>query len=127
MKHKVLGKCPICGESLKITKLTCPRCNTSITGQFQACRFCQMSDEQRNFVVTFVKCRGNIKEVERELGISYPTVRGRLEAVIQALGFSIERDKEDESEIMARREEILNSISKGELGVDEAIKLLKQG
>ena len=85
-----------------------------------------MSDEQRDFVATFITCRGNIKEVERELGISYPTVRGRLDTVIQALGFPIERDREDEAEVAGRRKEILDSLSKGELSADEAVKLLKQ-
>jgi hypothetical protein len=85
-----------------------------------------MTDEQRDFAVTFVRCRGNIKEVERELGISYPTVRGRLDTVIQALGFPVECDGEDEAEIAGRRREVLDSLAKGELSADEAVKLLKQ-
>lgn len=84
-----------------------------------------MTDEQRDFVATFIKCRGNIKEVERELGISYPTVRGRLDAVIEALGFPLERDREDEAQIAGRRKEILDSLAKGELSADEAVKILK--
>ncbi len=126
MKRRALGRCPVCGESLEVTKLSCPRCDTSISGHFETCKFCQMSDEQRDFVTTFIRCRGNIKEVERELGISYPTVRGRLDTVIQALGFPVERDREDEAEVAGRRKEILDSLSKGELSADEAVKLLKQ-
>ncbi|NLJ61347.1 MAG: DUF2089 domain-containing protein [Firmicutes bacterium] len=126
MKRRALGRCPVCGESLEVTKLSCSRCDTSISGHFETCKFCQMTDEQRNFVATFIRCRGNIKEVERELGISYPTVRGRLDTVIQALGFPIESDKEDEAEAAARRKEILDSLATGELGAEEAVKLLKQ-
>lgn len=125
MKRRALGRCPVCGESLEVTKLSCPRCDTSISGRFETCRFCQMTDEQRDFVATFIKCRGNIKEVERELGISYPTVRGRLDAVIEALGFPLERDREDEAQIAGRRKEILDSLAKGELSADEAVKILK--
>ena len=126
MKRRALGRCPVCGESLEVTKLSCPRRDTSISGHFETFKFCQMSDEHRDFVTTFIRCRGNIKEVERELGISYPTVRGRLDTVIQALGFPVERDREDEAEVAGRRKEILDSLSKGELSADEAVKLLKQ-
>ena len=126
MKRRALGKCPVCGEPLEVTKLSCSRCDASISGHFETCKFCQMSDELWDFVATFIRCRGNIKEVERELGISYPTVRGRLDTVIQALGFPVERDKEDEAEVAGRRKEILDSLSKGELSADEAVKLLKQ-
>jgi hypothetical protein len=65
VKRRALGRCPVCGESLEVTKLSCPRCDTSISGHFETCKFCQMSDEQRDFVTTFIRCRGNIKEVER--------------------------------------------------------------
>jgi hypothetical protein len=126
VKRKALGRCPVCGESLEVTELSCRRCDTSISGHFETCKFCQMTDDQRDFVATFIRCRGNIKEVERELGISYPTVRGRLDTVIGALGFPVERDKEDEAELAGRRREILDSLAKGELNADEAVKLLKQ-
>jgi hypothetical protein len=126
VKRRALGRCPVCSGSLDVTELSCPRCDTSISGRFETCKFCQMSDEQRDFVATFIRCRGNIKEVERELGISYPTVRGRLDAVIQALGYPVESDRETEAEVASRRKEILDSLSKGELSADDAVKLLKQ-
>ena len=126
MRRRALGRCPVCGEALDVTRLSCPRCDTSIEGRFETCKFCQLSNEQRDFVEIFIKSRGNIKEVERELGVSYPTVRGRLDAVIQALGYPVERDKDDEAQLETRRRAVLESLAKGEIRADEAIKLLKQ-
>lgn len=128
MRRRALGRCPVCGEALDVTKLSCPRCETSIEGRFETCKFCQLSNEQKDFVEIFIKSRGNIKEVERELGVSYPTVRGRLDAIIQALGYPVEREreKEDEAQTAARRKVILDSLAKGEIPADEAVKLLKQ-
>jgi hypothetical protein len=119
------GKCPVCGEKLDVARLHCTHCDTSIEGNFETCKFCNLSNEQKSFVDIFIKCRGNIKEVERELGISYPTVRGRLEAVIEALGYRVEPSR-DEIDQSAKRKEILDALNRGELTSDEAIKRLKQ-
>ncbi|HHY48051.1 MAG TPA: DUF2089 domain-containing protein [Firmicutes bacterium] len=124
-RRKQLGKCPVCGESLDVTRLSCPNCETIIEGRFETCRFCQLPLEQREFVETFIKCRGNIKEVERELGISYPTVRNRLDNVIQALGYPVEA-VEDEEAITSRRRQILEALDRGEISPDDALKALKR-
>lgn len=126
MRRRALGKCPVCGEALDVARLSCPRCETSIEGRFETCKFCQLTNEQKDFVEIFIRSRGNIKEVERELGISYPTVRGRLDAVIQALGYPVERDREDESQTATKRKNVLDSLARGEIPAEEAIKLLKQ-
>jgi hypothetical protein len=119
------GKCPVCGEKMDVVRLHCPNCDTSIEGHFTNCKFCNLTQEQKSFIEIFIKSRGNIKEVERELGISYPTVRGRLEAVIEALGYRVEPTRE-EAETGTRRREILEALSKGELTPDEAVKRLRQ-
>ncbi|MEW6725027.1 MAG: DUF2089 domain-containing protein [Bacillota bacterium] len=124
-KYAMPGKCPVCGERMDVTKLHCAQCDSSIEGNFDICKFCQLSKEQKSFVETFIKCRGNIKEVERELGISYPTVRGRLDAVIGALGYRVE-PSEDETKAKERRREVLEKLGKGEISSEEAIKLLRQ-
>ncbi|MEW6229244.1 MAG: DUF2089 domain-containing protein, partial [Bacillota bacterium] len=126
MRRRALGKCPVCGEALDVARLSCPTCETSIEGRFETCKFCQLTNEQKDFVEIFIRSRGNIKEVERELGISYPTVRGRLDAVIQALGYPVERDREDESQTATKRKNVLDSLARGEIPAEEAIKLLKQ-
>ncbi|HHW98975.1 MAG TPA: DUF2089 domain-containing protein [Firmicutes bacterium] len=123
MAHPVPGLCPVCGQKLAVSKLTCHHCETTIEGNFESCRFCGLTAEQKHFVEVFLKSRGNIKEVERELGISYPTVRGRLDNVLEAMGYRVEQ--EDRTEVTRQRRDILEQLSRGEIGADEAVKLLK--
>ncbi len=123
MAHPVPGLCPVCGQKLSVSKLTCHHCETTIEGNFESCRFCGLSAEQKHFVEVFLKSRGNIKEVERELGISYPTVRGRLDNVLEAMGYRVEQ--EDRLETSRQRRDILEQLAKGEIAADDAVKLLK--
>lgn len=120
MKREVLGKCPVCGDELSVTTLSCHTCHTHIEGDFSLCKFCKLNDEQKNFVELFLKNRGNIKEIEKELGISYPTVRGKLENVIEALGYSTKPE-----EIKVDKKEILRRLDNGEITTEEALKLLQ--
>src|SRR4051812_9615919 len=83
--YPVPGTCPVCGNELTVTRLRCGQCHTTLEGLFNLGRFYYLSREQQQFIAVFVKCRGKIKDVEEELGISYPTVVGRLDEVIAAL------------------------------------------
>lgn len=127
MKYKAPGKCPVCGEKLSITKLSCPKCSTSIQGDFQPCEFCRLPEEDLNFVKVFIKCRGNIKDVEKELGISYPTVRGKLDSVIKSLEFEVPAKDtlKDNNLKEAAKMEILDQLSKGEITAKEATEKIK--
>jgi len=128
MKYKAPGKCPVCDEKLSITKLNCPKCATTIEGNFQPCEFCRLPDEDLDFVKVFIKCRGNIKDVEKELGISYPTVRGKLDTVIRGLGYEVpskELIKENEDKTAAKNE-ILDQLSNGEITSKEATERIKK-
>ena len=87
MLHPVIGRCPVCGDELAVTRLHCGSCDTQIEGRFQLGRFQRLSADQLAFVEVFVKNRGIIKDVEAELGISYPTVRARLDDALRAMGF----------------------------------------
>jgi len=126
------GTCPVCGARLEVRKLYCSQCDTTIEGRFVLCKFCYLNEEQREFVDTFIRCRGNIKEVERELGVSYPTVRNRLDAVIQALGYRVEAeepevrsDARSDARSAETRRKILESLNRGEFSAEEALRLLK--
>lgn len=120
MKREVIGKCPICESELKVSKLSCNNCHTNIEGSFTLCKFCKLSQEQKLFIEIFLKSRGNIKEIEKEMGISYPTVRSKLENVIEALGYSVK-----ESQPVVDKKEVLNKLNNGEITSEEAIKLLQ--
>jgi hypothetical protein len=127
MKYKAPSKCPVCGEKLTITKLGCPKCSTAIEGNFQPCEFCRLPEDDLDFVKVFIKCRGNIKDVEKELGISYPTVRGKLDSVIRGLGFEVTtKDTIKDKELKeAAKSEILDQLSRGEVTAKEATEKLK--
>ncbi|MBP1759828.1 MAG: hypothetical protein H6Q63_745 [Firmicutes bacterium] len=128
MDYKIPHRCPVCDHEMKISKLTCTHCPTKIEGEFSSCKFCRLPAEQLIFIEAFIKCRGNIKEVEKELGISYPTVRSRLDSVIEALGYRVDKDKEklDPQEESQRRQEILESLDRGEISPQEAARQMRK-
>lgn len=124
-RRRMIGKCPVCGEPMQVTRLACNSCGSALEGHFDVCRFCQLSPEQQQFVEVFLTSRGNIREMERILGISYPTVRSRLDAIIEALGYSVDREREEAGEVQKRRS-VLEALEKGELSVQEALKRIKE-
>ena len=125
MKYKAPGRCPVCGHELTVTRLSCGHCQTKLEGEFATCKFCQLPTEQMEFIEVFIKCRGNIKDVERELGISYPTVRNRLDGVIQSLGYRVE-NPEPPAEDKERGQDILGALERGELTAQEAARQLRR-
>ena len=120
MTYKVITNCPVCNETLKITKLHCSHCHTTIENEFELSKLASLSKEQLHFVEVFLTCRGNIKEVEKELGISYPTVRSKLTDIITSLGYVLEKEKNGVDE-----KKIVSMLENGEITPEEAIKLLK--
>jgi hypothetical protein len=88
MERDVISICPVCQGELHVTRLHCQTCGTTIEGQFQVGRFGRLSREQLGLLESFLRARGNLRELERELGLSYPTIRGRIEALLRALGLA---------------------------------------
>jgi len=120
---KIISRCPVCDNQLKVTRLKCESCNTVIENDFALSRFDYLTDEELHFTETFIRCRGNIKEVEKELGISYPTVRAKLDGIIKALGFEEEKTCQDEEAL--RREKILRELEAGNITAAQALEMLK--
>lgn len=118
----MVARCPICSEQLKVVRLECDSCGTRLEGSFSLGRFHALSPDQLEFLETFIRARGNIKDVERELGVSYPTVRSRLDALIRALGFPSQAEPDRESE---RRKGILRELAEGRIAADDAANLLE--
>src|SRR5512146_2195343 len=87
MAHDVIATCPVCSGDLTVTRLHCGSCGTSLEGEFGVGRFARLDRDQMALLESFLRSRGNLREMERELGISYPTVRSRVEALVRALGF----------------------------------------
>jgi hypothetical protein len=117
------NRCPSCGGDLIVTELSCTSCDTVVRGAYSGCSFCGLSDESLRFLEIFVTCRGNVKEMERETGLGYWTIRGKLDDVVkefQALigPTSPERDPKTE------RRDILDRLDRGEISLEQAEEML---
>ena len=138
--YRAPHKCCVCGEKLTVTRLSCEHCETTMEGRFTGCLFCSLAPEEELFLLTFIKNRGSIKDVERELGISYPTVRAALDNLIASLGLAdtplseeVPR-REDTEKSRSRnhpdtakaRKDILKMLSEHRITADEAAKKLKE-
>jgi hypothetical protein len=119
MTFPMVTTCPVCSQQLTITRLQCSHCHTTIENEFQLSKLASLAKEQLQFVEVFLTCRGNIKEVEKVLGISYPTVRGKLDEIIGALGYPPAKKQ------YGNKKEIISLLEKGEISPEEAVKLLK--
>ncbi|MEO7840297.1 MAG: DUF2089 domain-containing protein [Anaerolineales bacterium] len=114
--------CPSCSSPLVVTQLNCTACGTGVVGKFELSPFFRLSPESLRFLEAFVRNRGNVKEMERETGESYWAIRRQLDEVIVEMG--IEASQADD--ISTRRQDILAQLSRGEINVQEATKLLSQ-
>jgi hypothetical protein len=132
MSRDVISTCPVCSSELSITRLQCRGCGTAIEGEFNVGRFGRLSREQLTLLESFLRARGNAKELERELKVSYPTVRARIEALVRALGLADGAQIGDESEdgvgrgeSAELRRDVLERLSRHEISADEAAALLR--
>jgi len=112
--------CPVCDHRLATTRLTCPSCSTELSGAFESCEFCVLSSEDRGVLRVFLASRGNMKELERHLGVSYPTARARFDALLGKIG--IDRPAAAPA---PTRVELMEQVARGEIDVDEALKRLE--
>ena len=111
--------CPVSNEPLHVTRLECDASGVVIEGRFEPNEFALLPPEQVEFLRIFLRVRGNLKEVERMMGVSYPTVRLRFETLLSAL------DYEPLEDIKAERSEVIAMLEKGEISADEAAARLK--
>lgn len=124
--YPVPGPCPVCGEAMIIQRLHCPNCDVSVEGRFSLGRLALLSPEQLEFVEVFLRCEGKIRHVEKELAISYPTVRSRLNEVIEALGYEVPGTQEPSDELSPEaRRQVLDDLANGKISSEEAIDLLR--
>ena len=120
MAYSIITRCPVCNEKLVVERLKCKKCGTVVENEFQLSKLSYLGKEQLKFIEVFLQCRGNIKDVEKELGISYPTVRAKLDEVILAMGFNLEKKSSVNST------EVIDKLEKGEISAEEAVNLLKE-
>ncbi|MCF7920105.1 MAG: DUF2089 domain-containing protein [Candidatus Cloacimonetes bacterium] len=119
--NKRLKNCPVCNARLEVLRYHCPSCDITIDGRFAISELSALSSKQQEFVKIFICCSGNIKEVEKKLEISYPTVKSRLNQIIEVLcpgSGETEGNKESLS--------ILRDLEEGRISVSEAIKQMEK-
>src|SRR5262245_9041373 len=139
MPHDVISTCPVCAGELAVTRLHCRSCGTTLEGEFSVGRFGRLTREQLALLESFLRSRGNLRDMERELGISYPTVRSRVEALVRALGFG-PRAGDDEpvadetgagagpasdGDVAAARQQILERLGRKEISAEEAATAIR--
>src|SRR5215212_2823654 len=137
MPHDVISTCPVCSKELAVTRLHCRSCGTTLEGDFSVGRFGRLSRDQLTLLESFLRSRGNLRDMERELGLSYPTVRSRVEALVRALGFG-SRDADEAGDQAApdgqsspagdpakARQLILERLARHEIGADEAAMAIR--
>jgi len=132
MPHDVISTCPVCSSELAVTRLHCRSCGTTLEGDFSVGRFGRLNREQLALLESFLRSRGNLREMERELGISYPTVRSRVETLVNALGFGARAESEDSDDQAPEptqdgrsREEILQALARHEMSADDAATAIR--
>jgi hypothetical protein len=125
--YQAPNKCPVCGETLTVTRLTCPACDTGIDGRFEFSRLERLAPEQRAFVEMFVRLDGKLNWVAQEMKVSYPTVRARLDEVIRAMGYQVMEapPAEEKQRAVEQRQAILDALAAGKISPAEAIKQLQ--
>ena len=135
MPHDVISTCPVCSGELAVTRLHCRSCGTTLEGEFSVGRFGRLTKEQLALLESFLRSRGNLRDMERELGISYPTVRSRVEALVRALGFG-PRDGDEAApeeptasdasgDAAATRQGILERLARREIGAEDAAAAIR--
>lgn len=146
MPHDVISTCPVCASELAVTRLHCRACGTTLEGEFSVGRFGRLTREQLLLLESFLRSRGNLRDMERELSISYPTVRSRVEALVRALGFGPRADSDEaaddaaaaasaatatasagaaSSDVAKARQAILERLVRHEMTADEAAAAIR--
>jgi hypothetical protein len=133
--REVISTCPVCEHELSVTRLHCRECGTTLEGEFSVGRFSRLSRDQMRVLESFLRSRGNLREMERDLGLSYPTVRSRVDALVRSLGFvpldsgraaDGETATEAASPISTERRRILESLARHEIDAEAAAIALRR-
>jgi len=117
LHEKFNSACPNCGGGMQVKSLACPDCGLKVEGEIELPKLARLPQEDRELIEVFVLCGGSLKDAGAQLGISYPTVRLRLDRLIERL-------KALEQQRKSRRDEILESLEKGQISAQDAIKML---
>jgi hypothetical protein len=121
--YPIPTECPICHDHLIVTRMACRNCGTALEGRFTMGQLFQLTADQLHFVEVFIRCEGKISRVEEELGLSYPTIRSRLDEVIHILGYEVEAEQKTDNE---QQQEVLERLARQEISSEEALRLIRE-
>ena len=130
LTHRPPTTCPVCSDSLITLRLGCPSCGTEVSGHFETCRFCRLSAPDLEILEVFLRSRGNVRDVQAHLEVSYPTARARLVELLDRLGLGEVPSAPVASAAAALPVDtaaILADLAAGRLDVAEAEALLGEG
>ena len=119
-RHRAPSACPVCGDQLAVTRLGCGTCGTELAGLFAPCDYCALDDRESEMLRVFLASRGNLREVEKHLGVSYPTARARFNDLLRKLGLAAP----EEAPTVLTRDQVLSEVASGALSPDAATELL---
>ena len=122
LEHRAPSDCPVCGAQLAIIRLGCTSCGSELAGVFRSCEFCALNDKEIDMLRVFLSSRGNLREVEKHLGVSYPTARLRFAELLEKLGLG----EAAEPDTALSREQILSEVASGALSPAEAQALINR-
>jgi hypothetical protein len=124
--YEIPARCPVSGGELYISELTCEESGVVIRGKFRIPEQAALDEEKQNFLKVFLKARGVISTVEKEMGISYPTVRARLDALLEDMGLApTQEDANRRKKIDEKKKQVLKDLEDGKLTAEQAKKKLK--
>ena len=113
MSRRAPRRCPVCEERLLLTRLSCEACGTELSGSFEPCDYCSLSADDLDILRVFLTARGNMKELERHLGVSYPTARARFDDLLGRLGMRPGPSGDPTVDV-------LEALQRGEIDIDTA-------
>ena len=113
-----ITQCPICKKNLRIVKLSCGNCKVSFEGEFYTSPIMSLSEEQQIFIELFVLNSGSLKAMAKILGVTYPTVRARLDQIIDVLKDEIKRRD-------SYKKDILDRVERGLISPEKAAEIIK--
>ncbi len=120
MSYRPPSECPVCGGELVTTRLGCRNCGSELAGEFGHCDFCALDERETELLQVFLASRGNLREVEKHLGVSYPTARARFTTLLVKLGLAGDAD----APAAMTRDQVLGEVASGALSPAEAAELL---
>ena len=124
-EYRAPSDCPVCGDHLSVTRLGCGSCGSEVGGVFATCGYCALDEADDELLRVFLVSRGNMREVEKHLGVSYPTARARFTALLGRLGLGeVEAPAVDVAAEASSRDQVLAEVAAGKISPADAAALL---